>query len=73
MKFQYFILMQHDNYGQLHTFSIAFPTINLEVSRYMLFDAVAKKKKKKGHDNVKHFHWIEYSETDCIPKTWHPC
>ena len=47
MKFQYFILMQHDNYGQLHTFSIAFPTINLEVSRYMLFDAVAKKKKKK--------------------------
>ena len=31
-------------------FSIVFQTINLEVSRYMLLDAVAKKKKKKKKD-----------------------
>lgn len=39
----------------------------------MLPDAVVKKKKRERDDNEKHFHWIEYSEIGCIPKTWHPC
>lgn len=39
--------MQHGNYGQLDTFSIVSPTLNLEVSRDMLPDAVSKKKERE--------------------------